>query len=52
MKRSDMISAMVKFAENSNIDIDSQLYKDFHETIFCLWTDNIQDDNDNEVGEE
>lgn len=43
MKRSDMISVMVKFAENSNIDPDSNLYVEFQEVIFSLWTDNIQD---------
>lgn len=48
MKRSDMISTMVKFAENSNIDMDSNLYADFQEVIFSLWTDNIQDGEDDE----
>lgn len=48
MKRSEIISTMVKFAENSNIDPDSNLYLQFQEVIFSLWTDNIQDGNDNE----
>ena len=47
MKRADMISIMVKFAENSNIDMDSGLYADFQEVIFSLWTDNIQDGEEN-----
>ena len=48
MKRSEMISTMVKFADNSNIDPDSKLYAEFQEVIFSLWTDNIQDGTDGE----
>ncbi len=43
MHREEIIRAILEFMENSNIDIDSEIYKRVQIALFCIESNDIQD---------